>query len=311
LRAAAVTDEAAKRYDQGLWNLDRAIQLTPDDWVPYAARAALLDRAGHAARAAADVEAAVRLGAEATVIVQAVERAVPRANKPADWTRLAAFLTAAAKEATLPVEDRYHLAVACLKAGDRAGYKAACAGIAKRMPPAGTPLYLGDAVSATKAFAVGSGATDDWSVPLSWADRVLTRHAEREAADPSTKERNKPWRHLFLRTRGALLLRASQPEEATTALREALPLDTKGGEFFDWLYLALAEHRLGHADAAAKAAARAREALAAFKPEKVWERAEMELLAAELDATLPPPASEHGRAHASALVLTLRDSPAR
>ena len=49
----------------------------------YAARAALADQAGHAERAAADVDTAVRLGAESTVIVQAVERAVPgRPNPP-------------------------------------------------------------------------------------------------------------------------------------------------------------------------------------------------------------------------------------
>src|SRR5262249_47288763 len=159
-------DESGKRYDQGLWDLDRAVKLTPDDWVPYADRAALLDQAGHAGRAAADVDAAVRLGAEATAIVQAVERAVRRARKPADWARRARLLTTADKEAPLPIEDRYHLAVACLKAGDGAGYKAACAGIAKRLPPAGAPVLLGDALLAAKAFALGAGATDDWSVPL-------------------------------------------------------------------------------------------------------------------------------------------------
>jgi tetratricopeptide (TPR) repeat protein len=289
LRAAAVEDESAGRYDRGLWNLDRAVRLTPDDWVAYAARAALADLAGHTARAAADVDAAVRLGADATAIVQAVERAVPRSTKPADWTRLAALLAVAAKEPTLPVDDRYHLAVACLKAGDRSGYKAACAGIAGRMPPAGTPVFLGDAVAATKAFAIGPGATDNWSVPLAWADRVLTRLAEREAADPSTKEKNKPLKHLFLQARGALLVRAGQQAEAAAALREALPLDPKGGEFFDWAYLALAEHALARADQAREAAARARATRPALKDNEAWDRAEVELLTAELNAALPPP----------------------
>jgi serine/threonine protein kinase/WD40 repeat protein/tetratricopeptide (TPR) repeat protein len=294
LRAAATDDEAAMRYDRGLWNLDRAVQLTPDDWVPYAARAALLDRAGHAARAAADIDAAVRLGADATVIVQSVERAVPRAKKHADWTRLATFLTTAAKDATLPIDDRYHLAVACLKAGDRDAYKAACAGIAGRMPPAGTPLYLGDAVAATKAFALGPGATDDWSVPLSWADRVLTRYAEREAADPSSKERDKPWRHLFLHVRGALLYRAGRPEAAAAALRDPSSHHPLDSEFSNWAYLALAEHAVGRADKAQEAAARARATRPARKDNEAWDRAEVELLTAELNAALPPPVGEKG-----------------
>jgi tetratricopeptide (TPR) repeat protein len=288
LRAAAVDDEAAKRYDQALWNLDRAVRLTPDDWVPYAARAALGELAGHAERATADVDAAVRLGAEATAIVQAVERAVPRATKRADWARVATLLTIAARDSRLPIDDRYHLAVACLKAGDRPGYRAACAGLAKRMPSPGTPLFLGDTVAATKAFALGSGATDDWSISLSWAERVLTRLNERETADPSTKERNKPLRHLFLQARGALLYRAGKFEDAAKVLRAGMGFHPGGGEFPNWVFLALAEHRLGHADAARAAATRARAARAGARPDTAWDRAEIELLVAEIDASLPP-----------------------
>jgi serine/threonine protein kinase/WD40 repeat protein/tetratricopeptide (TPR) repeat protein len=289
LRAAAAADEAAKRYDHDLWNLDWAIKLTPDDWVPYAARAALEDRAGHADRAAADVDAAIRLGAEATVIVQAAERAAARATQPADWTRVATLLTTAAKDPRLSIDDRYHQAVACAKAGDRAGYRAACAGIALRMAAAGTPLELGDALTAAKAFALGSGATDDWALPLSWADQILTRMAEREAADPSRKERDKPLRHMFLQPRGALLIRAGRPEEATAALREAVTLLPQLGEFVDWVYLALAEHALGRAGQARAVAARARAARPTLKDNQAWDRAEVELLTAELDAALPPP----------------------
>jgi hypothetical protein len=256
--------------------------------VSYAARAALCDLAWHTAQAAADVDKAIRLGAEATAIVQATERAVPRATKPADWTRLATLLTTATKDATLPIEDRYHLAVACLKAGDRAGYKAACAGIAGRMPPAGTPLDLGDAVAAAKAFALGPAATDDWSVPLSWVDQILTRLARGEAANRSQKERLKRLRHRFLQAGGALLVRAGRPKEAAAAIREALPLLPQVGEFFDWAYLALAEHALDGTKEAETAALKARAAKAGPKPDSAWERAEVELLAAELDATLPP-----------------------
>jgi WD40 repeat protein/tetratricopeptide (TPR) repeat protein len=286
LRAAAGDEEEAKRYDQGLSNLDRAVKLTPEDWVPYAARAALADRAGHAAQAAADIDAAVRLGAEATVIVQAVERAASRATQPADWARVACLLLTAAKDPTLPIDDRYHLALACLKAGDRTGYKAACAGIAGQMPPAGTPLYLGDALAAAKAFTLGAGATDDWALPLAWVDRILTDIAARVAADPSQKERFKAWRYLFLHARGALLYRAGRFEESAKVLREGIGLHPDGGDSPDWLFLALVEHRLGHVEAATKAAAKAS---AVPRSGMVWDRAEMELLAAERDAAVPPP----------------------
>jgi hypothetical protein len=289
LRAAAATDEAVGRNEEGLWNLDRAVRLPSEDWVPYADRAALLDQAGHAERANADVDAAVRLGAEATVIVRMVECTARRATKPADWARVANLLKTAAKDAPLPLEDLYHLAVACRKAGDGAGYKAACAAIAKRLTPASAPVDFAEALITAKAFALGPGATGDWAVPLSRADRVLARLAERGAADPSRNERDRPLRQLFLHLRGALLYRAGRPEEAAAALRDPAPLHPLDGEYPNRVYLALAEHRLGHADAAKEAAAKARAAKARAKPDTVWGKGEVELLAAELGAALPPP----------------------
>jgi WD40 repeat protein len=288
LRAAAAEDEAARRYDQGVWNLDRAVKLTPQDLVPYAARATVLDKAGHMDRAAADVDATVRLGAEATTIVQAVDRAVPRATKPADWVRLATLLATAAKDATLPIADRYHLALACLKAGDRAGYQAACAGIAGRLAPAGTMPPLGDALESAKAFTSGPAATADWAVPLSAVDRILTRMAEREAAEPGYKERVKPLRQVYVHLRGALLYRAGRLEEAATAFADPAALHELDREFANRVFVALIEHARGRADEARAAAARARAARPTLKDDKAWDRAEVELLAAELDAALPP-----------------------
>ena len=62
----------------------------------------------------------------------------------------------------------------------------------------------------------------------------------------------------------------------------------QGGEFSDWLDLALADHALGRTDAA-KAAARARAARRSPETGTARERAEVELLAAELDSALPLP----------------------
>jgi hypothetical protein len=152
------------------------------------------------------------------------------------------------------------------------------------MPPAGTPLYLGDALAAAKAFTLGAGAIDDWAIPFAWVDRILTGIAARVAADPSQKARLKPLRSMFLHARGALLYRAGRFAESAKVLREGMSLHPSGGDFADWLFLALAEHRLGHGEAATKAAAKAR---AVPRPSTVWEQAEVDLLAAELDATLP------------------------
>jgi hypothetical protein len=62
----------------------------------------------------------------------------------------------------------------------------------------------------------------------------------------------------------------------------------QGGELSGWLGLALAEHALSRT-VAAKAAARARAAHPSPKSGTARERAEVELLAAELDSALPLP----------------------
>ncbi|MEO2092097.1 MAG: tetratricopeptide repeat protein, partial [Gemmataceae bacterium] len=288
LRVAATDDEVSKRFDAAVWNFDRAIRLTPDDWSLYTARAFLLERSGQADLAAADVDTAVRLGADYTAVVQAAERLADRVTRPDGWNRLAKLLTTAAMDPLLPVGYRHHQAIACLKAGDAAGYRAACAGIANGMPTAGTLIKLSDTVAATLAFRAGPTATDDWAAPLAWVDRVLTRVAEREAADPSRKELDKPLRQLFRHLRGALLYRAGRPEEAVALLRDPAPYHPVDSEFTNRAYLALAEHRLGHAAAAKEAAAKARALLAKAKPGSIWDQAEVELLTAELDAALPP-----------------------
>jgi tetratricopeptide (TPR) repeat protein len=278
LRAAAAEDEAAGRKEAALWNLDRAVALTPGDWTLYALRADLADPT----RAAADEDEAIRLGAEPTLI----ERAADRAAESGDWKRAAALLTAMARNPDVPMPTRYLQAVACLKAGDAAGYRAACAGMAERLPRGDPKMSHHESNMAARATALGPNGTGDWARTLAWTDHALARLAEIEKARPALKDLVRSERHRFMNTRGAVLYRAGRFEEAAKVLREAMSLRPEGGEFQAWLFLALAEHRLGHATAAKEAAAKAR---AAPMPGTIWERAEVELLTAELDAALPPP----------------------
>jgi WD40 repeat protein/Flp pilus assembly protein TadD len=280
-RAAATDDEAAGRKEAALWNLDRAVALTPGDWTLYALRANLADPA----RAVADEDEAIRLGAEQPMI----ERAVDRAAGAGDWKRAAGLLNNLARNPDLPISTRFLQAVACLKAGDAAGYKAACAGMAERLPRSDPKMSHHESNSAARAATLGPSATDDWTRTLAWTDHALARLAEIEKARPALKELIRRDRHRFLNTRGAVLYRAGRFEGAAEVLQEATSVHPEGGEFQSGLFLALAEHRLGHADAAKKAAAKARAVLVGPKPDSVWERAEMELLAAELDAVLPDP----------------------
>jgi tetratricopeptide (TPR) repeat protein len=284
LRAAATDHEAGKRYDQALWNLDRAVKLTPDDWTLYAQRALLAHQAGRQQRAQSDLDEVIRRGADD---VGTIARLAEAAGGSGDWKRATAVFTTLAPIPNVPIQARYCQALASLKAGDPAGYRAACAGIVKLVPPVGPQLSGGVAYDAAMVFTVGPNATNDWTKPLAWIDHALARLLAFEKANPHRKEGLRREWHLFLSARGALLFRAGRFEEAVKALGEALTYHSEGGDFPNWLFLALAEHRLGHAGAAGKAAAKARAAQARSKPGAVWDRAEVELLAAELDVALP------------------------
>jgi WD40 repeat protein/Flp pilus assembly protein TadD len=276
-RAAAEDNEAAGRKEAAVWNLDRAVALTPDDWTLYALRAHLADPA----RAVADEDEAIRRGAEMGMILRSADRAA----SSGDWKRSAALLTALATKPDVPIQVRALLAVACLKARDAAGYRRTCAGIANRLPPLGPELSPLEAHIAASAFAIGPNATDDWTKPLEWTEHALARLDAAEKANPVAKDQIRPYRHAFLTTRGALLFRVGRFQESVKVLREGMSFHPDGGEGHDWTFLALAEHRLGHANAAKEAVAKAR---AGSKPGTVWDKAEVELLATELDAVLPP-----------------------
>ena len=84
-----------------------------------------------------------------------------------------------------------------------------------------------------------------------------------------------------------MLYRGGRFEESAKTLREAMTFHTDGGEFRDWAFLALVEQKLGHTDAVKESAAKARATQAKAKIVTVWDKAEIELLAAELETALP------------------------
>ncbi len=55
-------------------------------------------------------------------------------------------------------------------------------------------------------------------------------------------------RHLSLQTIGAATYRAGRYDEAIRHLDEGVKAQGKGGNALDWLFLAMAHQRLGHAD---------------------------------------------------------------
>jgi serine/threonine protein kinase/WD40 repeat protein/tetratricopeptide (TPR) repeat protein len=284
LRATATDDGLAQRYDLALWNLDRATALTPDDWTLYAARASVAYWAGQRDRASADVDEMIRRGAnDAATAVQVAELA----GAAGDWRRATELFTAVAKVTPFTTEQRYSWAIACLKAGDKAAYRSVCAGIADQLPPIGPNLARTEARFASMALALNASATDEWSKPLAWIDHGLALLAALPKPTPAWVQLGQQIQHAYLRIRGALLYRAGRFDESAKTLREAMTFHANGGDVHDFVFLALAEHRLSHTAAANEAAAKARTLAQKLNP-LFWESAESQLLIGELNSALPP-----------------------
>ncbi|HVJ83894.1 MAG TPA: protein kinase, partial [Planctomycetia bacterium] len=214
LRSAAVRDEAVGRKDAALWNLNQALALTPEDWTLYVLRAGLVDPA----RADAELNEAIRRGAEPGVVVNTAALAA----EDGKWKRAAALLDGLARNSAFSVEDRLLHAVANLKAGNAAGYRAACAGAAELLPPIGPKLFAREALLAARAFVIAPEAAKDWTKPLALTDHFMARLAAFEKANPDKREALRADRNLFMGVRGAVLFRAGRFAEATKTLREGI-----------------------------------------------------------------------------------------
>jgi len=124
------------------------------------------------------------------------------------------------------------LAIAHLARGDRAGYRKACISLYER---------LSDSTDADNWNSVAwfcSLAANDAAVPA----RLVQLMEKAVAAEPKT--------YAYTNTLGATLYRAGRFADAIGRLDDAIQIHGKGGSFEDWVFLAMAQFRLGNVDQA-------------------------------------------------------------
>jgi WD40 repeat protein len=154
-----------------------------------------------------------------------------------------------------------------LRSGDAASYRRVCAGMLERFGPTKDP---GTANTVAWTCAVVPGAVAEY--------KRVQRLAEKGASgQPGSWEARS--------TLGSVLYRAGQLEAAVRRLEEACKLHGKGGTAYEWLVLAMAHHRLGHAEEARRCLGRAADWLG--KATLNWDqRIELDFLRREAEALL-------------------------
>jgi tetratricopeptide (TPR) repeat protein len=260
-----------------LWYTDRALALDAKDWHLYASRAWAHDRLGQTRAGEADRARAIELGADSLFLARlADEHAAHRR-----WERAAALYGKAAERGKLPLDVWLRAALVALQTDDRAAYRRTCARLVKG---AGQTTSVGVANTVAWVCALGPGGVDDYTRTIALAEYVVSK------VPP-------PARHGVLNTLGAVLYRAGRYREAVKRLTEGMAADKGPGLIQDWVFLAMAHHRLDQAGEARKWLAKVREHKSAGSEGKfAWDALEVELLRREAERLLASPAGESGEA---------------
>ena len=161
----------AERWAEALWYLDRLIAARPDDGTLHEERAAVYGKLGREADRQAELARVFELGADQGIVIPRAEE-LGRAGR---WAEAAGLLARCGRIGPLSRELAQAWGIACLRAGDRAGYREACAAVLVRQWP--DPIVAWDAT--LRRVAPGPGRPGPGRLPR--PDRLVRETAGRRS----------------------------------------------------------------------------------------------------------------------------------
>jgi predicted Zn-dependent protease len=256
------------RWAEALWYLDRIIVSRPDDGSLHEERAAVYGKLGREADAQAELARVLELGTDEGLVLPRAE-ALGRAGR---WPEAAALLARCGRSGPISRQVMQAWGIACLKGGDRAGYREVCSAVMAQEGP--NPTVVWNALSVASLLALAPGAIEDYRLPIAYFEQRLSLAP---AAPPV-------YRHLFSNILGGLLLRAGRIDEAIARLNDGMAAE-KPGAPGDWAYLAIAHVRTGKFAEARKWVDHLR-GVSHDPRESFWDLQELVLLQSEAESLL-------------------------
>jgi WD40 repeat protein/serine/threonine protein kinase/tetratricopeptide (TPR) repeat protein len=218
----------ASRWNAALWYLDKLIGQQPKWWEGYAARAEVYEKLDRAAERDADLKRAIEQGADGAYLVR-IGSDYARQGR---WNEaISCFTLAEAREPILFNGWQRH-GLALLHLHDADGYRRLTRSLISN---AESKVDAGSANEAAWAFVLGPAALDDYAPVLRMLELSLQEI-------PGTLTR----RPGLLNTLGAVLYRAGRYREAIDCLNEGITTRDGIGVSQDWVFLAMAYHKLGN-----------------------------------------------------------------
>ena len=220
-----------RRYDQAEADQSEALKIDPKFGEAWLNRGEARAQQGRWEDAIADYTEDLKLNDRYSTAWRL--RGIARAELR-QWEDAVADFAQALERVPTNRRELSNLAVANLGRGDLPAYRQVCVSMYERLSYSKEPS---DWNSVSWVCALSANNVIEPARLLSLMDRALK-------AQPKT--------YALLNTRGAVLYRAGRFEEAIRQLKEAIAVHGKGGSFEDWVFLAMAEFRLGRADDARK-----------------------------------------------------------
>jgi serine/threonine protein kinase/WD40 repeat protein/tetratricopeptide (TPR) repeat protein len=259
----------AGRWAAALWYLDRLIAERPNDGRLHEDRAAVYGKLGREADRQAELARVFELGPDEGLVVSRGEED----GRAGRWAEAADLLGRCGRKGPVSRELAQAWANACLQAGDRAGYREACAAFMATQGP--EPTVVWNALTAASLLTLGPGASDGESALIAYFEKRLS-------AAPAPIPM---YRHFFSNALGGLLLRAARLDEAIARVNEGIAAAPDIELPSDWAYLALAFARTGKVVEARPWLERLRD----WRPDSsasFWDIQEVALLRAEAESLL-------------------------
>jgi WD40 repeat protein/tetratricopeptide (TPR) repeat protein len=299
-----------QQWDKALLSLNRALDKDPNQSSAWHYRAAVKNALRRYEQALADADKAIELGDHSAWLRRHRAVALKGLGRTAEARREISELLAAEPEhhswalalrggwyaeqqkwreaaddfkriADLDPEHQsagYMTALLRLRAGDTAGYRQHCQVLVEHALKTRNPAQANNLVW---ACTLAPGAVHD--------PKPLVERMEKEFQTGSA-----PW--WYFRTLGAALYRAERFDDAVRRIEEGIKLQGKGGMPQEWLFLAMAHQRLGHAAQARKWLDQTVRAIEQADPKKPapdtgWsDRIEIQLLRREVQTLIDGPA---------------------
>jgi tetratricopeptide (TPR) repeat protein len=186
------------------------------------------------------------------------------------WTEAAADCGEAVRREPENRAHRHHQMLVLLAAGDHYGLRRTRTDMLDRFRTTTNP-WVANSVAWSNVLAVSEEPNLSESVRL--AELAVNGAPEDEKA-------------VCLNTLGAALYRAGRFAEAVRRLDEGIRYNSGASREADWVFLAMAHHRLGHHDEARHWLGRFRDGSPGLAPRDFWDELEIRLLRTEAEAVV-------------------------